>query len=380
MTALLLAPSDVLVAGDGGLPLAGAHQAFLDELERLGCPSGTALADRLEEEAPGTAPASPLHLRGPLPWHPRHGHLFPIPRDVDPVSGGMQRHRLLALAPGEVSTSPGGFTPPCLPATGSFPAPQARLAGWWTGAQLAAYLRGDSALVPEAILSPELWAEEPWMVPGHAALPSRCAGLRLRQGVRLALQAGFTKPSPAAKSAFETLLRQGHLPWGPERRLVRLERKGAVWPAFEKPAPPTGDGPFLVRWTLLTPALFQHGSLPAWCLATPEEHPSPEGQVCLRERRNSPLLQARLVTHHLGSPQPVREPLDGGATRWAVPAGSVYHFLCADSAHAARLTALLHDRQRSDSHSEKGYGHGLCTSPEPASPELRALAARLFHS
>lgn len=353
------------------------RHAFLGMLHRSG----------LGEPIAGQDPAGEsLHLRGPLPWHPAHGHLFPIPLDASPGPEGIRRHRLLSVPAAEASQTPDAFNPPCLPAPEASPVQKSALAGWWTAGQLAQYLAGVSRFDPRPVSPGDLWIEEP-RIPAESPaagrdgfFPSAC--LRLNQGARIAIQAGLVKPAAEVKAAFDALVRQGQMLLGDDGRLVRFERKGATWPAFEKHESASGLAPFHVRWVLLTPAVFSHGSLPGWCRPSAAETPLPEGFVCLRERKNSPFLRARLIAHHLGSPLVVsgREGVDAGpgGARLAVPAGSVYHFLCADAASAERLVNLLHDRTRSDFFSEAGCGHGLCARPEPAEADLRAIASRLF--
>ena len=69
-------------------------------------------------------------------------------------------------------------------------------------------------------------------------------------------------------------------------------------------------------------------------------------------------------------------------TRLAVPAGSVYYFLCGNRPTATALAKKLHWQPRSDFYGEKGCGYGLASlnvQMHPTSPDVRALANELFN-
>jgi hypothetical protein len=71
------------------------------------------------------------------------------------------------------------------------------------------------------------------------------------------------------------------------------------------------------------------------------------------------------------------------STQLAVPAGSVYYFLCENTATANVLAAKLHWRPRSDHYGEKGCGYGLCSfevSLHPASPDIHFLCSQVFQN
>ena len=406
MTPLLLEPTDVLFFRDG-IPMSAGqgrgagcrlpfpstvHEAFRHSLLRLHGREarGKLLTGRDDKKIATTAYQS-LRLRGPLPWHAEHGHLFPVPLDASGApGGGIKAHHLLHLDNKATNQTPGTFTPPCVPAPDVPPSKQAALTGWWTAEQMRHYLTGGSDFDPAPIPTVKLWLEEPRI--GVAIQPERLAAedgqlfagtyLRPQSGTRFAIQAGLARPVNGETHEMEALLDQGFLLLGGDRRLARLHQEKAAWPVFAQPDEARGGGPFTVRWALITPAIFIHGSLPGWCKPTGDDASSlSEGQVCLREK-NGPFLRAHLIAHHLGRPMPVTgwDGVEGSAkpTQLAVPAGSVYHFLCADAATANALVTLLHDRTRSDFYGEKGCGHGLCAKPQPMSPDLRALATQFF--
>lgn len=159
---------------------------------------------------------------------------------------------------------------------------------------------------------------------------------------------------------------------------------------------PEGNDTWLVKWVLLTPAIFPEigdhkgGWLPSWIRHS-------DGQVMLksgdtqrgeREGREAwrkrvaalPNLSARLVAALVGKPIPVTGyalPHEttgdkGGAkpTHLAVPAGSVYYFECKKETAAEALAAALNwhgagdlstiRNRRSTLMGEKGFGLGVC--------------------
>ncbi len=136
-----------------------------------------------------------------------------------------------------------------------------------------------------------------------------------------------------------------------------------------------------VRWTLLSPALFNAGWRPDWV--------APDGAVMLPNAVRTPQMSraqwkevsakaggfnARLVAARIGKPLAFSgwdlhigdtKPHTGGPkpTLLAVPAGSCYVFDCGTAAEAKALAATLSwPRPRSTMHGEKGFGLGICSS------------------
>lgn len=147
---------------------------------------------------------------------------------------------------------------------------------------------------------------------------------------------------------------------------------------------PKGTPSRVVRWTLLTPALFTTGWRPSWvaedgrvmlptCEAAAAVVREPgETRKAYRKRVAAAVptfATARLIGACLN-----REPLafsgwdsQAGATPTllAVPPGTVYAFACDTEAEAEQLRAQLNLRNRSDL-GEKGFGLGLASFiPEP---------------
>lgn len=137
---------------------------------------------------------------------------------------------------------------------------------------------------------------------------------------------------------------------------------------FPSPSIPDGDGPFFVRWTLLTPAYFANtGWLPGWCRDTRKTaERRPDGDVMLKGDDGVYLCEkgVRLVGVCTGKPI-VFSGWDGQSgvkpTRLAVPAGSVYLFRCPDRTAATGLVTKLHLTRQSDFGSQV-FGMGVCSS------------------
>ncbi|MBO7629167.1 MAG: hypothetical protein J6S87_04385 [Bacteroidales bacterium] len=183
---------------------------------------------------------------------------------------------------------------------------------------------------------------------------------------------------------------------------------------FELPKRPE-DQPTtrFVRWTLLTPAIFQagrepnpkpgeaprkqegpvHGWLPAWCMPTDTQgvHRDKIGKVMLTKsvKRNdgesrqawknrqhaAGTIGAKLVAARIDKPIPFSgwelptETTPGGpkSTMLAVPAGSCYIFECDTETEAKDLAEVLDGIPHSDLLGSNGFGVGVCsfiTDPE----------------
>lgn len=197
------------------------------------------------------------------------------------------------------------------------------------------------------------------------------------------------------------------------------------FPTAQIPGPDGLAEKHLVRWILLTPAIFPEikgdqqkgipphpgGSLPTWIdpqtnelrLRTrPPRQPGQSREKWRKEVANAGFISATLVAALTGKPLPVtgwaltdidrdtHETIStGGArsTHLAVPAGSVYYFAC-DSAEAAQnLADALNwhgaeqsageppavTNRRSSLLGEKGYGLGVCA---PWHPHLNRSSER----
>lgn len=219
--------------------------------------------------------------------------------------------------------------------------------------------------------------------------------LRANKKTRFVAWAEIADPAKARGGEADTRHREreelARLDWlllGGEFRLARLWHKAEedqpipdpLGALRRPPEPPSGNGPCLLKWVLVTPAIFAHGSLPGWCVDTTNPQSRPIGRVCLELTG-----RAHLISWCLGKPRTVSgwDVVEGRAkpTMLAVPEGSVYYFLCENRATAAALAQKLHWQPRSDFYGEKGCGYGLVSfdvQPPATSPDVQGLAKSLF--
>jgi len=356
-----------------------------------------------------------LRTVGPLPLRLNEGLLLPVPLDVArDKSGSLARLQLWrdpATAATQQPPAPSAYQPLCLPLATSPPDKHGQLHGWWSTAQMRDYLDGQTQR-PGGDFSPvptsDLWSAEHrvgvQIDPGSFAAEhgQLYAGSYLRADRLTRLVAWTEIADPAKARNGEAAARQrerdqlAQLDWlllGGEFRLARLWHKQAdgrtipdpLGALRNPPTPPPGDGPCLLKWMLVTPAIFAHGSLPGWCADTKKDRaggPLPVGRVCLDLPG-----RAQLISWCLGKPRTVSgfDIVEGRAkpTLLAVPEGGVYYFLCENRATAAALAQKLHWQPRSDFYGEKGCGYGLCSfaaETHPMSPDVPSLAAELFNS
>lgn len=130
------------------------------------------------------------------------------------------------------------------------------------------------------------------------------------------------------------------------------------------PALPSINGP-LVRWTLLTPAVFANGWLPGWCKDSrkiPDDQKSPLGTVMLKGNFHAKLIAARIGKPTVFSGWDLQSNAPKPTTL-AVPAGSSYVFQCESTDEAKALATVLdYPNRRSDLYGEKGFGIGICSN------------------
>ena len=176
---------------------------------------------------------------------------------------------------------------------------------------------------------------------------------------------------------------------------------------FALPKRPDNQTPTkFVRWTLLTPAVFQagkepdakpgeptrkqdgpvYGWLPAWCLRTDSERvyrddigkvmlsrpveprrPSESRQDWKARQKAAGTIGAKLVAARVEKPLAFSGwdlSLGPKPTMLAVPAGSCYVFECASPTDAVDLVAALEGVPRSDLLGSNGFGIGVCSFVE----------------
>ena len=201
--------------------------------------------------------------------------------------------------------------------------------------------------------------------------------LRLRQGVALAFEAECDLKPRGVKEIVDLFARPDRpetLVIGGQQGVARLrtQEAGLRWPQAEIKT-------LRLRWTLLSPAVFNAGWRPDWV--------GVDGRVMLPKAVRAPGMSraewkalaaksdgfsAKLVAARVGKPLAFSGwDLKTGPkpTLLAVPAGSCYIFDCGTVEEARALAAALSpDRPRSTMYGEKGFGIGLCSSlPVPAS-------------
>lgn len=356
-----------------------------------------------------------LRTVGPLPLRSTEGLLLPVPLDVArAASGSLARLQLWRDPAGghtqQSSQTPAGYRPLCLPLATTPPDKHGQLHGWWSTAQMRDYLNGRSQCSSgefTPIPTSDLWSAEHrvgvQIDPGSFAAEhgQLYAGTYLRADRHTRFVAWTEVADPAKARNGEAAAREHErqqldaLNWlllGGEFRLARLwnrQADGKVIPdplgdLRTPPAPPPADGPCLLKWVLVTPAIFAHGSLPGWCADSKKDRPDgtrPTGQICLDLPG-----RAHLISWCLGKPRTVSgfDVVEGRAksTLLAVPEGSVYYFLCETRATAAALAKKLHWQPRSDFYGEKGCGYGLVSfdaHTHPTSSDVRKIADELFN-
>lgn len=344
-----------------------------------------------------------LRTAGPYPWHQNHGILFPIPHDA---KLSQDREQLLGLdlwwwepSPPEEKGPPASFQPHCLPLATTPGDKRGQLRGWWTMGQYQAYLRGNrdnKCDFFKPIQTDDLWQPEHRIgvqidSSRSAATPGQLYGatyLRAKSDTRFVAQLiwgdglGQNTESTEIQNLSWLLL-------GGEFRLARLwhreETKNNeiltdLFSEFQNPPEPERDGPCLLKWSLVSPAIFAHGHLPGWCCDTRKDRPGgplPLGQVCLDLPGS-----AHLVSWCLGKPRSVSgwDIVDDRPkpTLLAVPEGGVYYFVCENRDTAKMLARKLHWKPRSDFYGEKGCGYGLCSFADRPTPDFVNKATELF--
>lgn len=134
-----------------------------------------------------------------------------------------------------------------------------------------------------------------------------------------------------------------------------------------------------IKWTLLSPAIFNNGWLPDWIDARTgkvmlKARPDKNGKSrkdWRKEIENAPQIGANLVAARIPKPLVLSgwkldkdaDSAGGGpkATRLAVPAGAVYYFECDNADEAKKLVEELHGTVKSSLLGEQGFGLGVCS-------------------
>jgi len=348
-----------------------------------------------------------LQCVGPFPWNKQKGLLLPVPLDAalehDPQKAKdsppqalrrMQLWRDNAVSP-NTDEGTGAMRPLCLPLAVTPPDKQGQPHGWWRLDQFRSYLDGQKENPSDffrPIPTTQLWEQEHRV--GVQIDPETFAAthgqlyaggyLRFCSSTRFAVQVHLAKPQADEAKALQDL---DWLLLGGEQRLARLLHEGFDNPFVGIPPVPIPlvEGPCLLKWVLVTPAIFAHGSAPGWCVDSANHRSEarlPFGQVCF----NNLPGRAHLISWCIGKILIVSgwDVVDQHAkpTQLAVPAGSVYYFLCENGDVAGQLAERLHWKPRSDFYGEKGCGYGLVSfdvQMHTMSPDVPTLANELLN-
>jgi len=289
-----------------------------------------------------------LQIKSMFVKHVKYGVLFPLPIDV-----------LTADESGVSITKLGRIGGRIVPLA-TVPPSKKRVAGFWTVTQIRSYLASDCSGVDMTPVSvDDVWQPE-WKV-GVEIVPKTQANqegqlyageyMRLNDAASFVVDVSLQEAEELAKIHTVTL--------GGERRVCDVQESDFTkleWTPRSPSVATTSSG-YLVKWILLSPALFAGGSTPGWV------H---EGRVKLRPKfkgERMDLDNSTLLAACTGNPIPFSgwDPLEGQAkpSVLAVPAGAVYYFRCPDETSAQALASALNDRCRSDMLAEKGFGFGV---------------------
>lgn len=457
MNQLLLTPTDTLFFRDGR-PMTGAlaghgaawplptvanaalHAALHDAQRSSALTGSSHRHDHMrgrERHLKDTRCFGSLTSAGPFPVNPDGKWYFPRPLDL---TGGTLAPTLFPHCKTGDSSLPTPLTHSLI--SNQPPSKNSSAKDWLSGDNFSAYLAGRAGEPQHTCDDDEIYLAETSI--GIAIDPTTSTtgqgdakgkiysahSLRLQTGWRLGLLASTdekqldgTRRDLISQDLY--LQRQGHLILGGQQRVCTVEL--TTPPALPLPFGLTRpenfesdpDDQFIVKWVLLTPAIFPlitagtskrstprqahcGGWLPTWI--DPES-----GQVLLqivdekeRERRrklnyagqgyrseeNAVAIPAKLIAAIVAKPIPITgwangdeslgEESKSGAksTHLAVPAGSVYYFACDSATDAARLAAALNwhggdcsgttiRNRRSTLLGEKGFGLGVCGTWTP---------------
>lgn len=185
---------------------------------------------------------------------------------------------------------------------------------------------------------------------------------------------------------FEKKSDRSGLIFGGQRGLAWTETSAETKDAEDIVPPAPQVSGKLVKWTLLTPALFNAGWRPHFVdesgnvrlKVIPERKPGQSREAWREAVKTAPDIVATLVAARIAKGIPTsgwkinasevdkNSGNDGGgapkATRLLVPAGSVFYFECDSESDAQNLVAALHGKGKSGLLGEQGYGLGICSA------------------
>ena len=352
-----------------------------------------------DDPAQRTRSFGSLQSSGPFPVNPDGNWFFPRPADADAQGKSITSHRPLSeLQLVSSSSLPSGLKP----VVNTLPPSKNKAETWLSADAYQAYLHESPSPSPEHFLNdPEIFAAEHNIGIGIDAATGAQDGLSFYSASYLRLLPDWSigliasgQDKGAGDLIAETFSNSGHanhiLAGGQQRSCTVYRTQPDGFP-LPKGAEINGH---LVRWTLLTPAIFpklegshQHpgGWLPTWI--SPASHEvqllDGPGKNAAKRRRVEPgkRIQATLVAAivppaisvtgwSLGKSS--ESEFGAKSTHLAVPAGAVYYFECADEKAAQNLARALNwhgtspgteiQNRRSSLLGEKGFGLGACSN------------------
>ncbi len=284
-----------------------------------------------------------LQVKNLFPYHSEKGILFPIPNDV--MKAEQNVLKITELKRIENKVLPVATIPPS----------KKRVEGFWTEQQLFAYLNNEITDFTPFTQS-KVWQSEHRV--GIEIEPNsnstKEGGLYAGEYMRLDDKAGFVA-EVSLKDDEGDLSKINTIHFGGEKKIANIANKTNLFPEWDSAEYAEEN---IVKWILLTPAIFANGALPGWI---------ENNKVLLQPKINGQktAINADLLCCSVGNPIPISgwDSIENKAkpTLLAVSAGAVYYFKCTTAKDAKNLTLALNAKNRSDMLSEQGFGFGLTT-------------------
>jgi len=294
-----------------------------------------------------------LQVMNLFPYHDQYGILFPIPKDVL----NADRHGLKITVLNRIDDK--RIVP-----VSTIPPTKERVSGFWTELQLIAYLKKETVdFTP--VKQEEIWQPE-WRVGVEIegiSNSSKEGQLYAGEYMRLDDKSSFVAEVSINESE-GNLSGLHNIHFGGEKKLASISEAVNIFPEWNPSELSSGC---IVKWILLTPAIFGNGALPSWLFSQNKEDKKPVGNVRLQPRIDGvkTAIEAELLCCSVGDPKPISgwDTLDKMAkpSLLSVQSGSVYYFKCTTKEDAKNLVKALHSKNRSDMLSEQGFGFGVCS-------------------
>lgn len=348
-----------------------------------------------------------LQSAGPFPVNANSQWFFPRPADAEQAQSSVTTHQPLLELPLGANSSLENKLSPVL---NTQPPSKEKAEKWISKTAFQAYLSGDNSPTEEEehyLRDKDIFSAEHNIGIGIDANTGTQNGesfysasyLRLKENWKLGqiARCDDKKHGDLLEKTFLNSGHQNHIIAGGQQRTCSLLRNN--FDASVLPVAPEITGK-LVRWTLLTPAIFPilkgenthpGGWLPTWINPDSKEvmlkHRPTRAQGQSRKDwrkavRDAPNIAAKLVAAMIPRAITVTgwslgtvsvNKFGAKATHLAVPAGAVYYFQCESDEAAKQLAAALswHGEQNTPEHivnrrstllGEKGYGLGICSN------------------